>query len=49
MSAAGGHAFGGTGNTRDEAVARLKGELNRVRKERDFLTEAATFFVKQSS
>lgn len=47
---AGGHqAFGGTGSPRDEEVARLKRELARVKKERDFLREAATFFAKGSS
>ena len=42
-------AFGGTGNPRDEEVAQLKRELARVKKERDFLREAATFFAKESS
>lgn len=42
-------AFGGTGNPRDEEVARLKRELARVKKERDFLREAATFFAKGAS
>jgi transposase len=42
-------AFGGTGNARDEEVAQLKRELSRVKKERDFLREAATFFAKESS
>ena len=41
-------AFGGSGTPRDEEVARLKRELARVKKERDFLREAATFFAKQS-
>ena len=43
------HAFKGTGNPRDEEVAQLKRELARVKKERDFLREAATFFAKGSS
>jgi transposase len=47
--AASGRAFGGTGSPRDEEMARLKRELNRVKKERDFLREAATFFAKESS
>lgn len=34
---------------RDEEVARLKRELARVKKERDFLREAATFFAKEWS
>jgi len=42
-------AFGGSGTPRDEEVARLKRELARVKKERDFLREAATFFAKESS
>ena len=44
-----GQAFAGTGNPRDEEVARLKRELARVKKERDFLREAATFFARESS
>ena len=47
--AEGRHAFGGSGNPRDEEVARLKRELARVKKERDFLRDAATFFAKESS
>ena len=43
------HAFGGTGNPRDEEVARLKRELARVKKERNFLREAATFFARELS
>ncbi|BFI96054.1 MAG: transposase [Rhodanobacter sp.] len=42
-------AFGGSGTPRDEELARLKRELARVKKERDFLREAATFFAKGSS
>jgi transposase len=42
-------AFGGTGIARDDEVAQLKRELARVKKERDFLREAATFFAKESS
>lgn len=42
-------AFGGSGNPRDEEVAALKRELARVKKERDFLREAATFFARESS
>ena len=41
-------AFPGTGSPRDEELARLKRELARVTKERDFLRDAATFFAKQS-
>ncbi len=46
---ASGKAFAGSGSPRDEEVARLKRELARVKKERDFLREAATFFAKESS
>jgi transposase len=46
---ASGKAFGGSGTPRDEEIARLKRELARVKKERDFLREAATFFAKGSS
>lgn len=42
-------AFGGSGAPRDEELAGLKRELARVKKERDFLREAATFFAKGSS
>ena len=45
----GARAFGGSGSTRDEEVVRLKRELARVKKERDFLREAATFFARESS
>ena len=47
--AEGRHAFGGSGIPRDAEVARLKRELARVKKERDFLRDAATFFAKESS
>lgn len=40
-------AFPGEGNARDEEVVRLKRELAKVRKERDFLKEAAAFFAKK--
>ncbi len=39
-------AFPGKGKPRDVEIADLKRELARVRKERDFLREAATFFAK---
>jgi transposase len=41
-------AFPGKGKARDEEVLALKRELARVKKERDFLKEAATFFAKTS-
>lgn len=47
--AAGQQTFGGTGTPRDEQVARLKRELAREKKERDFSREAATFFCPLSS
>ena len=40
--------FPGQGNARDEEMAALKRELARVKKERDFLREAAVFFAKES-
>ena len=42
-------AFTGTGKPRDEELAQLKRELARVKKERDFLCEAATFFAREST
>ena len=44
----GNKAFSGEGTPRDEALAALKRELARVKKERDFLREAATYFAKES-
>ena len=44
-----GQAFQGTGTPRDQELMRLKRELVRVQKERDFLVKAATFFAKESS
>lgn len=46
--AEGDKAFPGGGTPRDEEVARLKRELLRVTKERDFLRDAAAYFAKQS-
>jgi len=43
---AGEAAFPGKGKSRDQELTALKRELARVRKERDFLREAATFFAK---
>ena len=43
-----GKAFVGQGKSRDQEVTSLKRELNRVKKERDFLKEAAVFFAKES-
>lgn len=44
----GSKAFTGQGHARDEEMAALKRELNRVKRERDFLKEAAAFFAKES-
>lgn len=44
----GSKAFPGHGRPRDEELAALKRELARVKKERDFLKEAAAFFAKES-
>ena len=41
-------AFQGQGKARDEEMVRLKRELAQVKKERDFLKEAAAFFAKAS-
>ena len=49
LETASSQAFSGTGTPRDEEMARSKRELSRVKKERDFFREAATFFAKQSS
>jgi transposase len=48
FEANGAAAFPGQGKPRDEEVASLKRELARVRKERDFLKEAAAFFARES-
>ena len=44
----GAQAFPGKGVARDEEIARLKRELARVRRERDFLKDAAGYFAKAS-
>ena len=46
-AAHGAAAFPGQGKPRDEEMAALKRELSRVKKERDFLREAATFFARE--
>jgi transposase len=46
--AGGTQAFPGGGTPRDEELARIKRELARVTKERDFLKDAAAYFAKQS-
>ncbi len=45
LSANGSKAFLGQGVARDEELATLKRENRQLRKERDFLREAATFFA----
>lgn len=42
-------AFTGSGVPRDQEMATLKRELVRVKKERDFLRDAAAFFARESS
>ena len=42
-------AFKGSGSARDQEVVALKRELARVKKERDFLKDAAAFFARESS
>jgi len=48
MSQYGEKAFIGQGNARDQEVMALKRELARVKKERDFLKEAAAFFARET-
>ena len=48
FAANGAAAFPGQGKPRDEEMDALKRELSRVKKERDFLREAATFFARES-
>ena len=48
LGLSGDKAFRGQGKPRDEEMAALKRELIRVKKERDFLKEAAVFFTKDS-
>ncbi len=45
----GAEAFPGQGRTRDEERASVKRELAQVKKERDFLKEAAAYFAKGST
>ena len=48
LATSGAKAFPGRGKPHDEEMAALKRELARVKKERDFLKEAAAFFAKES-
>lgn len=49
QDAHGAKAFSGAGVARDQEVLALKRELAKVKKERDFLRDAAAFFAKESS
>jgi len=42
-------SFPGAGVARDQEIQALKRELAKVKKERDFLRDAAAFFAKESS
>lgn len=42
-------SFTGAGVARDQEILALKRELAKVKKERDFLRDAAAFFAKESS
>ncbi len=44
----GGDVFPGQGYSRDEELTELKRELVKVKRERDFLKDAAVFFAKES-
>ena len=42
-------AFPDRGQTRNEEITQLKRELAKVKKERDFLKEAAAYFARESN
>jgi len=44
----GGKAFPGSGVARDHELLALKRELAKVKRERDFLRDAAAFFARES-
>ena len=48
LSLLGNDAFAGPGRSRDQELTDLKRELAQVKKERDFLKEAAAYFAKES-
>jgi transposase len=48
MEKVGEKAFRGQGVPRDEEVAKLRRDLSRVTRERDFLKETAAYFAKTS-
>ena len=47
LKESGAGAFPGKGKSRDEELTAVKRELSRVKKERDFLREAAMFFARE--
>ena len=49
LEARGKKPFPGAGVARDQEILALKRELAKVKKERDFLRDAAAFFAKESS
>ena len=49
LDAHGKKSFPGAGVARDQEVLALKRELAKVKKERDFLRDAAAFFARESS
>lgn len=49
QDAHGAKAFTGSGVARDQELLTLKREVARLKKERDFLRDAAAFFAKESS
>jgi transposase len=49
MEVHGNKPFPGAGVARDQEVLALKREVARLKKERDFLRDAAAFFAKESS
>ena len=48
LEAGGAETFRGQGIPRDEEIAKLKRELARVKRERDFLKGAAVFFARDT-
>ena len=48
VEALGKDAFPDKGQTRNEEITQLKRELAKVKKERDFLKEAAAYFARES-
>ena len=48
LSEQGQQAFGGQGVARDQELMKLRRELAQVKKERDFLKDAAAYFAKDA-